>query len=253
MVTGGPPSPAEPAVPHVCPEENSRHGRLSVRSCPPVFLSGRTGLVRYDGPAGEVLAVGYVPAPADGRPYRLVLLLHGAGGACRQALDLLLPVADQHRLLLVAPQASASSWDLILDGYGPDVRRIDRLLGQVLDSYPVERLAIAGFSDGASYALCLGLTNGDLFDSVVAFSPGFAAPLVTHGQPRVFVSHGTRDAVLPIDRCSRRLVPRLRTLGYDVTYDEFAGGHEVPEAVVHGATSWLSRDADRPYPMPPPV
>lgn len=244
----------EPALPHVQPEENSRHGRLSVRPSPPVLISSRTGLLQHDGPTGERLALSYIPAPADGGPYRLVLLLHGAGGAPRQALDLLLPVADQHRFLLVAPKSSASSWDLIIDGYGPDVRRIDRVLEEIFDSYPVEHLTIGGFSDGASYALCLGLTNGDLFDSVLAFSPGFAAPLVTHGQPRVLVSHGTDDPVLPVDRCSRRIVPRLRTLGYGVTYDEFAGGHEVPEPVIQAATRWLlSGDAARAYPHSPPV
>ena len=169
-----------------------------------------------------------------------MLLLHGAGGSARQGLDLLLSVADEHRLLLVAPKSTASSWDMIVEGFGPDVRRIDRILEQVLDAYPVERMVIGGFSDGASYALTLGLTNGDLFDSVLAFSPGFAAPLVTHGQPHMFVSHGTDDRVLPIDPCSRRLVPRLESLGYRVGYEEFDGGHEVPDQVVRRAMSGLS-------------
>jgi hypothetical protein len=70
--------------------------------------------------------------------------------------------------------------------------------------------------------------NGDLFDAVVAFSPGFAAPVVTHGRP-------------PVQRCSRRLVPRLRSLGYDVTYAEFVGGHEGPEPVVRQAVQWWQR------------
>ncbi|GIH16279.1 alpha/beta hydrolase [Rugosimonospora africana] len=244
----------EPGSPHVRPEENSRHGRLSVRLRPPVAGDARTGLRHHEGPTGDLLAASYVPAPVDGGPYRLVLLLHGAGGAPRQALDLLLPVADQNRFLLLAPQSSASTWDLILDGYGPDVRRIDRLLEEVVDSYPVEHVTIGGFSDGASYALSLGLTNGDFFDSVLAFSPGFAAPLLTHGQPRVFVSHGTGDSVLPIDRCSRRIVPWLRTLEYGVTYDEFTGGHEVPESIVTSATGWLLSGADASlYPQSPPV
>jgi poly(3-hydroxybutyrate) depolymerase len=161
----------EPTLPHLQPEENSRHGRLSVRPSPPVLDSSRTGLLQHDGPSGELLAVSYIPAPADAGPYRLMLLLHGAGGAPRQALDLLLPVADQRRLLLVAPKASASTWDLIIDGYGPDVRRIDRVLEEIFDSYPVEHVTTGGFSDGASYALSIGLANGDVFDSVLAFFP----------------------------------------------------------------------------------
>jgi predicted esterase len=55
---------------------------------------------------------------------------------------------------------------------------------------------------------------------------------------RVYVSHGTVDRVLPIDRCSRQLVPRLRALGYDVTYDEFDGGHDVPDSIVRRAMDW---------------
>lgn len=192
-----------------------------------------------DGRTGELLALAYVPGPADSGPYQVALVLHGAGGSPRHALDLLLPVADERRLLLVAPKSTSGTWDLIVDGFGPDVRRIDRVLEEILDSYPVERLMVGGFSDGASYALSIGLTNGDLFSEVLAFSPGFAAPLVVHGEPRVFVSHGTDDRVLPIDVCSRRLVPRLEALGYDVTYEEFAGGHEVPEHVVGHAMFWL--------------
>jgi phospholipase/carboxylesterase len=53
--------------------------------------------------------------------------------------------------------------------------------------------------------------------------------------------------VLPIDRCSRRLVPLLRDGGYDVTYLEFAGGHTVPDAVARRAAAWLAGD-DEPAP-----
>jgi predicted esterase len=99
-------------------------------------------------------------------------------------------------------QSRLSTWDVV-DGYGPDVRRIDRLLAEVAAAHLVEGLTVGGFSDGASYAVSLGIANGDLFNSVLASSPGFAAPLVQHGSPRLFISHGAKDRVLPIDRCSR--------------------------------------------------
>ncbi|MEU5940832.1 phospholipase [Micromonospora sp. NPDC047548] len=233
------PNIRETAPPHEQPEENSRHGRLSVRPGPPVVAAARTGLVSFEGQAGDLVAQAYVPEPADGGPYRLALLLHGAGGSPRQALDLMLAVADEQRLLLVAPQSVAATWDMIGVGFGPDVRRIDRVLQEIVTAYPTSDMLIGGFSDGASYALSLGLTNGDVFDAVLAFSPGFAAPLLTHGRPRVYVSHGTADRVLSIDRCSRSLVPRLRALGHDVTYDEFDGGHDVPDDTVRRAVAWL--------------
>ncbi|MEU9510493.1 phospholipase [Micromonospora sp. NPDC048170] len=230
---------AEPAPPHRQPEENPRHGRLAARPTPPTALAA-AGLASPTDQHGAPLAMVYAPEPVDGPPYRLVLLLHGAGGSARQGLDLLLPVADAHRLLLVAPQAASSSWDLIVEGFGADVRRIDALLATAFAGYPVAGVAFGGFSDGASYALSLGLTNGDLVDAVLAFSPGFAAPQVTHGRPQVYVSHGADDPVLPVDVCSRRLVPRLRSLDYDVTYDEFPGGHEIPPDIRTNAATWLT-------------
>jgi predicted peptidase len=222
------------------PQESSRHGRLTVRVEAPVAAATRSGLLTFDSPAGELLAMAYVPDPVDDGPYRLALLFHGAGGGPRQALDLMLGVADAQRMLLVAPQSSGRTWDLIVTGFGPDVRRIDRVLGEILPRYKVAGAVIGGFSDGASYALSIGLVNGDMFDAIAAFSPGFAAPSVTNGRPRVFVSHGIHDRVLPVERCSRRLVPRLRALRYDVTYHEFDGGHEVPDGIVQHAVSWLS-------------
>ena len=70
------------------------------------------------------------------------------------------------------------------------------------------------------------MINGDLFPRVVAFSPGFVVEGTAHGKPRLFISHGTADPILPIDRCSRVIVPALRARGYDVTFREFDGGHE---------------------------
>ena len=98
---------------------------------------------------------------------------------------------------------------------------------------------MAGFSDGASYALSLGVINGDLFRRVVAFSPGFVAPGELHGKPRFFISHGTRDTVLPIDRTSRLIVRELRRLGYSVRFREFAGPHRVPPSIAREAVRWL--------------
>jgi predicted esterase len=54
----------------------------------------------------------------------------------------------------------------------------------------------------------------------------------------VWVSHGTGDRVLPVDRCGRRVVRDLTTAGYEVTYDEFDGGHEVPGSSVTSALDW---------------
>jgi len=101
-------------------------------------------------------------------------------------------------------------------------------------------IAIAGFSDGASYALSVGVTNGDLFSHILAFSPGFIAPADQVGQPRCFISHGKSDTVLPIERCSRRIVLGLQQSGYDVLYREFEGAHTVPVAIAREGMQWFT-------------
>ncbi len=51
--------------------------------------------------------------------------------------------------------------------------------------------------------------------------------------------NGTRDEALPIDVCSRRIVPRLEQAGYDVTYREFNGPHTVPPQIAREAVGWF--------------
>jgi phospholipase/carboxylesterase len=173
----------------------------------------------------------------------LVLLLHGAGGHAHQGLDLLRSLADKARVVLLAPASREQTWDLLVGRrYGPDVTIMDRALEQVFSRYAVDtaRIAVGGFSDGASYALSLGITNGDLFTHVLAFSPGFVAPAERMGSPLVFISHGTRDEVLPIDLCSRRIVPRLEHAGYNVRYCESHGGHAILPEIALEALGWFT-------------
>jgi predicted esterase len=171
-----------------------------------------------------------------------VLLLHGAGGDAQGGLQLLQPLADRFGTLLLAVDSRDRTWDVIINDYGADIAFVDRALTQVFNHYTVDskRMAIAGFSDGASYALSVGITNGDLFTHVLAFSPGFMSSAGQVGKPRCFISHGTRDAVLPIDRCSRRIVPQLQRAGYEVLYREFDGPHTVPRAIALEGMTWFT-------------
>jgi phospholipase/carboxylesterase len=192
-------------------------------------------------------ADGYLYVPAGYRPENLaplVLLLHGAGEDALDGLAQLRGQADEAGIILLALSSRGPTWDSILDRgrYGPDIAAIDRALEHAFSRCAVDpvRVGVGGYSDGASYALALGLANGDLFSHVLAFSPGFLAPTVQTGSPRIFVSHGTRDGWLPIDSCSRRIVPQLKRAGYEVRYREFEGGHVIPPAITREAASWFA-------------
>ncbi|HYW08498.1 MAG TPA: hypothetical protein VE913_16180, partial [Longimicrobium sp.] len=192
--------------------------------------------------AGGAEALLYVPTGyRPDTPAPLAVALHGAGGDARNGLVPLQTMADSAGLVLLSPGSAGRTWDVIVGGFGRDVARLDEALAATFDRVATDpaRLAVTGFSDGASYALSIGITNGDLFTHVIAFSPGFMAPAGQRGAPRIFISHGTRDTVLPIDRCSRRVVPQLRGAGYDVDYREFDGGHVVPKEMSRGAVEWL--------------
>jgi predicted esterase len=188
----------------------------------------------------------HVPSQSNGivAPLRLVLTLHGAGGNARGGLAPLLSLADTHRLLLVSPSSHDRTWDVITrGGWGADVERIDEALVRVFASYPIEptHLAISGFSDGASYALSLGLANADLFTHIIAFSPGFVICTRRVGTPRVYLSHGRADTVLPIDQTTRQIVPQLRAAGIPTELHEFDGPHVVPAEIAEDAVRWLTR------------
>lgn len=188
----------------------------------------------------------YVPASyrADQKA-PLILMLHGAGGDAEGALNILRKLAAPFETILLAVDSRSSTWDIVRSRYGPDIAFIDRALAQTFNRYAIDpsRMAIAGFSDGASYALSVGLTNGDLFTHAIAFSPGFMAPADQIGSLRLFISHGKWDNVLPIERCSRRLVTRLQHAGYEVRYQEFNGFHAVPGAIARQALEWFTSAA----------
>ncbi len=200
---------------------------LEPGTSPITLTTGREGLLR-------------VP---PGQPRSLVVVLHGAGGDAERGMSLLRAQADARGLVLLAPASAGSTWDAITGTGERDTAAIDAALHDVLARLPLPtgRLAVAGFSDGASYALTLGLSNGDLLPRVVAFSPGFSAERQHRGKPELFVTHGVADQVLPIAQTSRRLVPALRRKGYAVDYREFPGPHVVPPDLAEQAADWLVR------------
>jgi predicted esterase len=216
-------------------------GRLSARPATP----GRTSLATGVHPlATPPAATGRSTAPLLAVPAQLgagaplLVFLHGAGGTGAASLGVVRSAADERGCLVLLPTSVAPTWDFLAGSWGPDVARLDAALAEVFDHFPVGRVALGGFSDGASYALSLGLANGDLVEALLAFSPGFAAPPAQVGRPRVWISHGTQDAVLPIERCGRPTARRLARAGYEVEYDEFVGPHVVASDAPDRALAW---------------
>ncbi|PTQ13222.1 phospholipase [Sphingomonas oleivorans] len=232
----------------------ARSGELAARvTTAPPLPSAAHGYLRLTGDTSAALYV-----PSSYRPDRampLALLLHGAS---RRGDDMIARFRDQAEargIILLAPDSLDYSWDIVVSNaaagltgipprYGGDVARIDVALAQIFSRYAVdpERVAIIGFSDGASYALSLGANNAGLFRHVVALAPGMMMPIRGKARSRIFIAHGRNDKVLPLGDTSRRFAPELRRAGFEVQLLLFDGGHEMPAPVIEQALAWYFRE-----------
>jgi len=174
-------------------------------------------------------------------PLPLLVMFHGAGGEANRVLPHLVPHARARRFLLLAPQSMFPTWDVVIGGHGPDLQRLERALSTVAARFRLDpaRLAFAGFSDGGSYALSLGLTNGDVASHVIGLSAGFMNTFSQAGAPRVFLGHGRADRQLPIETSAHPHAKRLLDSGYDLTLQPFDGDHVIVPWVVGRAIDFF--------------
>ena len=190
-------------------------------------------------PAADILQPGitrlkptsYVYVPKGvAHPAPLIVLLHGAGGNARSFLDLFKHDAESRGTVLLSLQSSGRTWPTRAPTEDDqDVKNLNQTL-RVLLAQPLvdqRRMTVMGFSDGASYALSLGLAQPDLFRTIVAMSPGYAfAPARPDTTQRIFIAHGRRDQVLPVGNV-RDMVEGLESAGYAPQIRWFNGRHEI--------------------------
>ena len=204
----------------------------------PAFAYGESRLGISDTDRDGIL---YVPkAYTPGVPMAVLMMLHGFGGAAESARSLY-PLAEEFGVILIAPESRGLTWGQSIPGFDADVRYLGpayRYVAGILDLDP-EHVALGGVSDGAGYALSMGLAYGNAFGHVMVFSGGIMAPFRKQGKPRLFFAHGINDEQMPIGRTARVFVPQLKAEGYDVTYHEYAGGHRVPPEEIREAFKWF--------------
>ena len=116
----------------------------------------------------------YLNALAES-PLPLFVMLHGATQSASDMFWYLGDAPEEAGVAVLAPNSRDTTWDAIGGSFGIDVEFLNRALERVFENVSIDpkRISIGGFSDGASYGISLGLINGDLFSSIVAFSPGF--------------------------------------------------------------------------------
>ena len=216
-----------------------RKGELSAQPAATAVLTLAPGETMLDDGA-----IFYRPASVPEGPRPLLVILHGYGQDHVEFIRLFEHWADRCGAILFAPKHRKETWDIIaraqsLQGrrytprnlpkdFGEDAAQIDAHLKTLFSAAPIDpaKVALLGFSDGASYALSLGLPNPDLFPWIISLSPGFALwPERVGLSQRVFIAHGTRDSRLAFANTRDGIVKPMRDAGMKVDFREFDGDH----------------------------
>jgi phospholipase/carboxylesterase len=204
-----------------------RQGVLAWKPVPKCEISASGGLAGKTGtnPIGlgsRRDGLAYIPesaAPDNPRP--LLVMFHGAGASARDVMPMIAEIAERRSIMVLAPDSRGRTWDVIEREYGSDVAFLHRALHQAFEKRAVDarHVAFAGFSDGGSYALSLGLINGELVSGALGFSPGYIPPTRKEDAPRFFfVARRTVDAFdaeathLPLPVTNTVVEPCARTL-----------------------------------------
>ncbi|HZP39362.1 MAG TPA: phospholipase [Methylomirabilota bacterium] len=189
----------------------------------------------------------YVPETAQaGRPAPLIVALHGGSGHGRDFLWVWLREARTRGALLLAPTAAGRTWS-ITGGEDVDAPRLMAAVEEIARRYPVDRsrVLLTGMSDGATYALLLGLGLDTPFTHL-APACGVLHPHLlaeggisnARGRP-IYLVHGWLDWMFPV-QTARMARQALEAAGARVVYREIEDlSHTYPRDENPRILDWL--------------
>ncbi len=183
------------------------------------------------------------------RPTHLLLALHGRGTNGHD-LEPLAQALDLPQVRFIFPTAplemgsDAYQWyDFDHDSREiPDSsQQLHDLIAELRQQYGNLPVIILGFSQGAVLTLEAGLTLSPPPLALVALS-GYLhrLPPLTRADLPIFIAHGTKDNVIPI-QAGRATQAALQKVGLPVVYQEFPIGHGISTAVVGEVRQFLLR------------
>jgi phospholipase/carboxylesterase len=188
----------------------------------------------------------YVPEAWDGRASMpLVVALHGGSGHGRDFLWSWLREARGRGVLVLSPTAQGRTWS-IMGGGDLDAESLKQAIESVAGRYPVDRsrVLLTGMSDGATYALLLGLRDGPPFTHLapacgvlhpMLFAEGLAQ---AQGRP-IYLIHGALDWMFPV-QMARMGRDALLAAGARVVYREIEDlSHTYPRDENPRILEWL--------------
>jgi phospholipase/carboxylesterase len=197
-----------------------------------------------------------VDGPDPARAAGVIFFLHGRGGSLGRAermvgalRDAGLP-ADVSIVLVEAPFSTGfgHKWGDTAEDQTQSRARVRSLIHDTLGEHgpPPERVAIAGFSQGAGVAADVAAED-ERVGAMASFSPcamWLRGELPKRTDLRVLLAHGSRDPICPVSE-SRSLAAVLETANVPVRYVEFDGEHTMPPEVVKALVGLLAVSAGR--------
>ena len=194
-----------------------------------------TGFVEVE--LGASRAVLLTPAQIDpSRRYPLVTVFHGAGRQDEMLVKACRGEPEARQALFLVPRSLQPTWDLIAGGQGqPDLEFLEYAWELIYRRYPIdaEKQAVVGYSDGASYALSLALSNPGFFDAALCWAAGFAmmdrnAVGAENRRTRFYLEYGTADELFPFEQIALPMRENLEQAGYEVEFSVDEGGRHWP-------------------------
>lgn len=197
---------------------------------------------------------------SDNPPF--IILLHGVGsnekdmfGFGRRLPDnfMIISVRAPHRIgeeSYAWFQVDFTSGHPVINPQQAEMSRtlLIKFISQLKEKYQFDQnqIYLCGFSQGGIMAYSVGLTRPDLIKGIAVMSGRLlkeVMPLITPSekleQLRIFISHGTRDAVLNI-QYAREALAYLKTLNIEPTYGEYEEGHAIDNDMLADLIAWLS-------------
>jgi phospholipase/carboxylesterase len=110
-----------------------------------------------------------------------------------------------------------------------------------------KKIFLGGFSQGAIMSFSIGLTHPEVIHGIAAMSGRILEEVKSTSlvdarlkNLRVFISHGERDNVLPVDY-ARQAHTDLKTHHIETDYREYQDGHTISLEMINDLVRWLSK------------
>ena len=208
----------------------------------------------------DLLHTAYVPPGEGSSP--TVIALHGWGASAQDLLGLAPHFPDRFLTLCpqgittlpIAPGVQGYGWFPLVPGQPPEPRaflkasaQLRAFVEQARERYRLDRrkTVVLGFSQGGLMGFDLALREPEGFAGLIALS-SWLPELLAANLPQVsaqqgfpvLVLHGTEDQLIEVAR-ARETRQILERFGVDLSYQEFAMGHEISPEALRVVVQWL--------------